>query len=129
MKQHYECVLLYVEDALAISEDGESIVRNETGRCFELNEESIGPPKKHLGGSLRKVTLEMDRKRGLSVHPNMCKQLSRMLKNTMKGTAYAKTHDNTADLLTKLPPAKEKRHRLVRIWTRRVRCNFLNSWL
>ena len=51
--EHYEHVLLYVDDALAISEDGESIMRNEIGKHFELKEESIGPPKTYLGASAR----------------------------------------------------------------------------
>ena len=36
-------VLLYVDDALVVSENVESILRNEFGRYFELKEESIGP--------------------------------------------------------------------------------------
>ena len=39
----YDYVLLYVDDALVVSENAESILRNEFGRYFELNEESIGP--------------------------------------------------------------------------------------
>ena len=37
----YEYVLLYVDDALVVSENAESILRNELGRYFELKEESI----------------------------------------------------------------------------------------
>ena len=54
----YEYVLLYTDDALVVSENGESILRNEIGKYFELKEESIGPPKLYLGGHLRKVQLE-----------------------------------------------------------------------
>ena len=54
----WEYVLLYTDDALVISENAESILRNEIGRYFELKEESIGPPKLYLGGHLRKVQLE-----------------------------------------------------------------------
>ena len=53
----YDYVLLYVDDALVVSENAESILRNELGRFFELKEESIGPPD-HLGGKVRKVQLE-----------------------------------------------------------------------
>ena len=54
----WEYVLLYTDDALVISENAESILRNELGRYFELKEESIGPPKLYLGGHLRKVQLD-----------------------------------------------------------------------
>ena len=37
----YDYVLLYVDDAFAVSENAESILRNELGRYFELKEESI----------------------------------------------------------------------------------------
>ena len=54
----YDYVLLYVNDALVVSENAESILRNELGRYFELKEESIGPPDHYLGGKVRKVQLE-----------------------------------------------------------------------
>ena len=54
----YSYVLLYVDDALVVSENAESILRNELGRYFELKEESIGPPDHYLGGKVRKVQLE-----------------------------------------------------------------------
>ena len=54
----WEYVLLYTDDALVISENAESILRNELGKYFELKEESIGPPKLYLGGHLRRVQLE-----------------------------------------------------------------------
>ena len=34
----YDYVLLYVDDALVVSENAESILRNELGRYFELKE-------------------------------------------------------------------------------------------
>ena len=55
---YYEYILLYVDDALVVSENAESILRNELGRHFHLKEESIGPPTVHLGGRVRKVQLE-----------------------------------------------------------------------
>ena len=72
----YDYVLLYVDDALVLSKNVESILRNELGRYFELKEESIGPPDHYLGGKVRKVQLENgDYAYGHSVHPNMFKQL------------------------------------------------------
>ena len=54
----YKYILLYVDDALVISERVESILRSELGRYFELKEESIGPPSLYLGGNIQKVVLE-----------------------------------------------------------------------
>ena len=54
----YDYVLLYVDDALVVSKNAESILRNQLGRYFELKEESIGPPDHYLGGKVRKVQLE-----------------------------------------------------------------------
>ena len=54
----YEYVLLYVDDALVISENAESILRNGLGRYFELKEESVGTPDHYLGGKVRKVQLQ-----------------------------------------------------------------------
>ena len=55
---HYEYILLYTDDALVISDNAESILRNDIGRYFELKECSIGPPKIYLGGQVRKVELD-----------------------------------------------------------------------
>ena len=55
---YYEYILLYVDDALVVSENAKSILRNELGRYFHLKEESIGPPTVYLGGRVRKVQLE-----------------------------------------------------------------------
>ena len=41
-----------------VSENTESILRNELGRYFHLKEESIGPPTIYLGGRVCKVQLE-----------------------------------------------------------------------
>ena len=43
---------------MVVSENSESILRDELGKYFELKQESIGPPKFYLGGSVRKVTLD-----------------------------------------------------------------------
>ena len=53
----YDYVLLYVDDALVVIKNAESILRNELGRYFELKEESIGPPQQkfdiwHTSGCL-----------------------------------------------------------------------------
>ena len=55
---YYEYILLYTDDCLVLSENAESLLRNELGRYFTLKEESIGPPKIYLGGSVRKVQLD-----------------------------------------------------------------------
>ena len=55
--EYYEFVLLYTDDCLVISEQGEKLLRNHIGKYFELKEESIGPPKQYLGGSMRNVEL------------------------------------------------------------------------
>ena len=55
---YYEYILLYVDDALVVSENVESILQNELGRYFHLKEESIGPPTVYLGGRACKVQLE-----------------------------------------------------------------------
>lgn len=54
----YEYILLYTDDALAISENPEQLLREGIGRYFQLKEESIGPPKIYLGGNMREVQLE-----------------------------------------------------------------------
>ena len=59
---HYDYVLLYTDDTLAISENPENVIRNEIGKYFQLKDESIGPPKIYLGGTLREVTLENEQK-------------------------------------------------------------------
>ena len=55
---YYEYVLLYVDDALVISENVEEILREEIGKYFELKEESIGLPSLYLGGRGRQVKLD-----------------------------------------------------------------------
>lgn len=56
--EYWEYVLLYTDDTLVISENGEKVLREQIGRYFELKEESIGPPDIYLGGRMRKVQLE-----------------------------------------------------------------------
>ena len=56
--EYYEYVLLYTDDTMVISENEESVLRNELGKYFELKEELIGPPKLYLGGHVSKVKLD-----------------------------------------------------------------------
>ena len=55
---YYEYVLLYMDDALVISENVEEILRKEIGKYFELKEESIGHPLLYLGGHVCQVKLD-----------------------------------------------------------------------
>ena len=55
--QYCEYVLLYVDDCLVVSENGEKVLRNEIGKYFTLKETSIGPPKVYLGGKMSLVEL------------------------------------------------------------------------
>ena len=43
-REYYECVLLYVDNCLDISDRAESLLQEETGQHFMLKEESIGAP-------------------------------------------------------------------------------------
>ena len=56
--EYWEYILLYMDDALVISDRGEDIIRKELGRCFYIKEESIGPPTLYLGNEDSKVELE-----------------------------------------------------------------------
>ena len=56
--QHWEYVLLYVDDCLCISANAEYVLRNKIGKYFKLKEASIGPPDKYLGGKMRQVEME-----------------------------------------------------------------------
>ena len=55
---YYEYELLYVDDALVISENVEEILREEIGKYFELKEESIGRPSLYLCGHVHQVKLD-----------------------------------------------------------------------
>jgi len=64
--QYWEYVLLYVDDCLVISDNGEQILRQEIGKYFKLKEESISPPDIYLGGGRRERSCSrMMRKHGL----------------------------------------------------------------
>ena len=51
-------MLLYVDDALVISDNARNILDNEIGKYFTMKPGSIGPPEIYLGGHMRKITLE-----------------------------------------------------------------------
>ena len=53
-----EFVLLYMDNAIVISENVENILKEEIGKYFELKEESIGCPSVYLGGHVHQVKLE-----------------------------------------------------------------------
>ena len=56
--EYCECVLLYDDDNLVVSENDDSILKNEIRTYFERKEESVRPPKTHLDSFVRKVELE-----------------------------------------------------------------------
>ena len=55
---YWEYILLYVDDALCISDRGEEVLANEIGKYFYIKEGTIGPPSIYLGNKVSKVTLE-----------------------------------------------------------------------
>ena len=55
------------------------MLRNEIGKYFELKESFIGPPTKYLGGKLREVELENEKKMlGFWFEKNMLRPQFRM---------------------------------------------------
>ena len=44
-KEVYECVLLYTDDCLVVSDSAEAILKEEIRKYFELKPKSISPPK------------------------------------------------------------------------------------
>ena len=42
--KYWEYILLYTDDVLCVSHQGEEVVRNKIGRYFKLKEKSFGPP-------------------------------------------------------------------------------------
>eukprot|EP00957_Ditylum_brightwellii_P057591 4366829-Ditylum_brightwellii.AAC.1 len=55
--KHYEYILLYVDDALAIGGHPEKLLCQGIGKYVQLKEESVGAPKIYLAGSVCKKTL------------------------------------------------------------------------
>eukprot|EP00957_Ditylum_brightwellii_P070082 5322820-Ditylum_brightwellii.AAC.1 len=70
--KHYEYTLLYVGDALVIGEHLEKLLHQGIGKYFQLKEESVGPPKIHIGGSLCKRTLDNGIKAWAFSSPQYC---------------------------------------------------------
>ena len=56
--EYWEYVLLYVDDALAISHRPKEVLEKEIGKYWILKPSSIGPPKIYLGNKVSTVTLE-----------------------------------------------------------------------
>jgi hypothetical protein len=55
---YYQYILLYTDNWLVLGENAEQVLQKDLGRYFTLKEESIGPPKIYLGGSVRKTQLK-----------------------------------------------------------------------
>lgn len=56
--EYWEYVLLYVDDALCISQNAEEVLRKQIGKYFYIKPKSVGPPSIYLGNKVSKVTLE-----------------------------------------------------------------------
>ena len=54
---YWEYILLYVDDALCVSNNAEGILKNELGKYFVIKPGSVGVPKIYLGNKVSKVTL------------------------------------------------------------------------
>lgn len=83
--EYWEYVLLYTDDVLVVSENGEYVLRQEIRKYFELKEESIGPPQLYLGGRMRKVELTYGVKAWSFSSSQYVQLLSRMLRSILKG--------------------------------------------
>ena len=57
-QDYWEYVLLYVDDALCISERGTEVLEKEIGKYFYIKEGTVGPPNIYLGNKVSKVVLE-----------------------------------------------------------------------
>ena len=55
---YWEYVLLYVDDALAVSHRPREVLEKEIGKYWTLKRESIGAPTLYLGNKVSKVVLE-----------------------------------------------------------------------
>ena len=55
--EYYAYVLLYVDDALVVHHDGESVLKR-LDKYFKLKEGSVGDPEVYLGAKLKKMRLE-----------------------------------------------------------------------
>ena len=57
--EHHQCVLLYVDDFLAVVEEPEIFHREELRKTFTLKEKSIRSPEQHLGTKFHSLRLKM----------------------------------------------------------------------
>ena len=55
--EYYTYVLLYVDDALVVHHDGESVLKR-LDKYFKLKEGSVGDPEVHLEAKLKRMRLE-----------------------------------------------------------------------
>ena len=55
---YWEYVLLYVDDCLVVSDHGEKMLRQETGKYFKLKQKSIGQLYFYLGGKMRLINID-----------------------------------------------------------------------
>jgi len=67
--EYWEYVLLYTDDALVVSENGEHVLRRELGNYFELKEESIGPAQSRIDFWCQSLVLQL-----FSVRASCCQK-------------------------------------------------------
>ena len=79
----YEYIFLYVDNAVAVSENAEDILQNEIGRHFYLKEESIGHLTLYIGGHVQRFNWTMVYGHGHSVCPKMYKLLLKVWQNIL----------------------------------------------
>ena len=56
-EEYWEYVLLYVDDPLCVSMNGEHVLNNKLGKYFYIKEGYVGLPDIYLGNKLTQVTL------------------------------------------------------------------------
>ena len=135
--QYWEYVLLYVDDCLVISDNGEKILRKEIGKYFKLKEASIGPTEyvRGLRFKLRRMgiacldptfvyadnqyvlanttmPMSMLKKKADSIAYHFVRE--GCTKDEWR-TTYVNTHENPSDILTKPLPSEEKRLKFSRM--------------
>ena len=81
---YYEYILLYVDDALVVSENAESILRNELRRYFHLKEELIGLQPYTLVAEFAKYNLKTVYGHAVLACHNTYNLPSRMLRSMLE---------------------------------------------
>ena len=56
--EYCQYFLLYTNDIMAIMQKSDDFVRNELGKRFVVNPNSIGPPTQYLGNKVSSITLD-----------------------------------------------------------------------